>query len=134
MKTIPCPCGRAVRPCNLARHMRARHTPDIEETDFGAVVIPPANPIKQGRGKDRRHDDLLPRGEGPHRFRIYRLRAGDLEVMATAATEEKLGIGLVRLHSQRKFVGDDSVGVLDTKDDPGHWIVNPFTLGRSEPK
>jgi hypothetical protein len=41
-----------------------------------------------------------------------------------------MGQELADLHEFGEFVGDDSVGVLDTAEDPGHWIVSPWTLGR----
>lgn len=130
MKTVECGCGRILRPCNLARHVRARHAPSIEEREFGAMVMAPANPIRIGKRHDRRYDDFVPRGEGPHRYRIYRLRAGDLELLATAPLAENMGLALKTLHEEGEFIGDDSVGILDTIEDPGHWVANPFTLGR----
>lgn len=130
MKTVQCPCGRELRPCNLGRHMKARHLAVPVETDFGHLLVQPVWPIRIGKGTDRRYDEVLPRGEGPHRFRIYRLRAGELQPVATCPEEAAVGTALVRLHGEREFEGDDSVGVLDTITDPGHWIVNPFTLGR----
>jgi len=87
-------------------------------------------PIKLGVKKDRRYDEVAPRGDGEDRFRIYRLRAGDLQLLATVQTAEAIGTALVTLHDDGEWVGDDSVGVLDTKTDPGHWIVSPWTLGR----
>lgn len=131
MKTIPCPdCGIAVRPCNMNRHRRAWHQPRAEKTPYGTRLALPAMPIRVGKAADRRYDKTVPRGEGPYRYRIYRLRAGDLQLVHATPRASTMGRALVRLHAQGEFVGDDSVGVLDTITDPGVWIVNPFTLGR----
>lgn len=131
MKTVACPdCGRTIRPSNLARHRKAYHLPRAERTPYGTALKLPAMPIKVGRKKDRRYDDEVPRGEGPNRFRLYRLRAGDLQLIHAVATPRDLGEALVRLHARGEFVGDDSVGVLDTITEPGSWIISPFTLGR----
>ena len=130
MKTVECKCGRSVRPCNYHRHMQAQHVPTVVEVEWGAVVLTPPNPIRIGKGKDRRYDEVLPRGEGPHRYRIYRVRAGDLQIVATAPDAESMGRGLAQMHEEHEFIADDSVGVLDTIVDPGHWVVNPWTLGR----
>jgi hypothetical protein len=131
MKTLPCPdCGRAIRPCNLRRHRASKHVPRRSRTPYGSKFDAPPMPIRVGKSRDRRYDEIAPRGPGPERFRIYRLRAGELELLATAGSPEAFGIGLMTLWTDGEFVGDDSVGVLDTAEDPGHWIVSPFTLGR----
>jgi hypothetical protein len=93
----------------------------------------PVIPISVGAEKDRRFDEFVERGEGPNRYRIYRLRGGELELVATAPTAEAMGLALTMLAREGEFIVDDSVGVLDTATDPGHWIVNPFTLGRRRP-
>lgn len=130
MSTIACPeCGRRIRPSNLARHRRT-HVPKASEATYGHRFDKPALPITLGKEKDRRYDEHVPRGEGDHRFRIYRVRAGELELVATATDGPSMGDALVTLHSEGEWIGDDSVGVLDTLVDPGHWIVNPWTLGR----
>ena len=127
----PCPdCGQKIRPSNLARHVRAKHIPNRGLTVYGSKFSVPSMPIKVGKKKDRRYDDVAPRGEGKDRYRIYRLRSGDLQLLATTETAEGVGVGLVALHEDGEWVGDDSVGVLDTATDPGHWIVSPWTLGR----
>jgi hypothetical protein len=126
-----CPdCGQKIRPCNMTRHRRARHIPKKTRTVYGAEFSVPTQPIRLGKNKDRRYDDVAPRGEGTHRYRIYRLRAGELELISTAPTPEKFGVALARLHERGAFVGDDAAGVLDTITDPGHWVINPWTLGR----
>lgn len=132
MKVLPCPdCGQKIRPCNHARHRRAKHLPKRKGAKFGEQFITPPSPIRMGKNRDRRYDEIAPRGEGPHRYRIYRLRAGDLQLIATAENPGHLGLALVTLHADGEFdQADDSVGVLDTATDPGHWIVNPFALGR----
>lgn len=133
MTAIPstCPdCKQKIRPCNMARHRRARHTPMQGLTVYGSKFSIPSMPIRVGKSKDRRYDELAPRGEGPNRYRIYRLRAGELELLATTATPQGMGLALATLHEDGEWVGDDAAGVLDTATDPGHWIVSPWTLGR----
>lgn len=132
MTLIPCPdCNRELRPCNLARHRRT-HLPRRAKARFGERYFKPARPIRLGRKQDRRYDEYVPRGDGPERYRIYRLRAGDLQLIATTASAQGVGLALVTLHEEGEFSGgDDSIGVLDTANDPGNWIVHPFTLGRS---
>lgn len=82
------------------------------------------------KSDDRRYDEIAPRGEGPERYRVYRLRAGELELLATAPSAECMGLALATLHSEGEFITDDSVGVLDTAPEPGKWVVNPYSLGR----
>jgi hypothetical protein len=126
-----CPdCGQRIRPCNMMRHRRARHIPKETRTVYGSKFSVPKQPIRLGKEKDRRYDDLVPRGVGKHQYRIYRLRAGELQLLATARTPEQFGVGIARLHDKGEFVGDDSVGVLNTATDPGSWVINPWTLGR----
>lgn len=134
MKTRECPeCGRHIRPSNIARHRKARHTPRPRPTSYGHKFSVPAIPITVGKDKDRRYDDHVERGPGPHRYRIYRLRAGDLQLIASAPDPACMGVALVTLHNEGEFIVDDSVGVLDTIEDPGHWVVHPFALGRRRP-
>lgn len=128
-----CPdCKQKIRPCNMARHRRARHTPKRERTVYGSKFSVPSMALRIGKKRDRRYDDLVPRGEGPDRYRIYRLRAGELELLATTQTPEGVGLTVVTLHEDGEWVGDDSVGVLDTATDPGHWVISPWTLGRRQ--
>lgn len=131
VKQIPCKdCGQKIVPSNMARHRAARHLPRVKKTAYGTKLEPAPNPIRVGKGKDRRYDEDFPRGFGPYRYRIYRLRAGELELVAAAPDAGSMGVALVNLYQDGEFVGDDSVGCLDTATDPGHWIVSPFTLGR----
>lgn len=131
VKRIPCPdCGQRMRPSNLGRHRIAQHVPKKVRTVYGSKLSLPSKPIKLGKKKDRRYDDLAPRGKGEDRYRVYRLRAGDLQLLATSDTAEGMGLALATLHEEGEWVGDDSCGVLDTATDPGHWIVSPWTLGR----
>jgi hypothetical protein len=119
-----------LRPCNLNRHRRARHLPKQARTVYGTRYKVPPMPIRLGKQSDRRYDELVPRGEGPNRYRIYRLRAGSLDLLAAAPDPEAFGVAIALLWEEGEMVGDDSVGVLDTATDPGHWIINPWTLGR----
>lgn len=131
MNLVLCPdCARELRPCNLARH-RKTHLPQRKKAKYGGRYLAAARPIRLGRKQDRRYDDYVPRGEGPERYRLYRLRAGDLQLLATTGTSQGIGLALVTLHEEGEFAGgDDSIGILDTATDPGHWITNPWTLGR----
>lgn len=138
-KPVSCPdCGSRVRPCNLARH-RQSHIPEpvtwsvVEE---GWVVeytflFPAKRPLVQYRTRDHRYDEAFPRGEGPYRVRIYRLRGGELQMIALASSASSAGVALFDLYAQGAFIKDDSVGVLDTMSEPGDWIVHPFALGRT---
>ena len=134
MKTKTCPdCSQRVRPCNLVRHRRT-HLPLAVRRPYGTKWMKPRRPIRKGRDHDRRYDEVIPRGIGPHRFRIYRLRVGELEIVASTETPEDMGYALFHLDGEGEYVDDDSCGVLDTADDPGHWVVHPFTLGRTPPR
>jgi hypothetical protein len=88
-------------------------------------------PILQYRTHDTRYDELVPRGPGPYRFRIYRLRGGELQLIAAAASPDYFGRALVTLKEMQEFIADDATGVLDTAEEPGGWIVHPFALGRT---
>lgn len=134
MRTCP-ECGRKVRPCNLQRHRRT-HLPVPTARDYGTKWMPARRPpIRKGGTHDRMYDEHIPRGEGPHRFRIYRLRAGSLDIVASCPTPEDMGYALFHLGGEGEFSGgDDVVGVLDTIEDPGHWVIHPYTLGRSPVK
>jgi hypothetical protein len=114
--------------------MATKTTPGKQRkrTSYGSKFV--GRPIRVGKDRDRRYDEVFPRGEGKYRFRIYRLRAGDLDLIAAAPDAACMGDALLRLYSEGEFIGDDSVGVLDTSEDPGHWIVHPFTLGRKPVK
>jgi hypothetical protein len=130
VKQVPCTdCGRNFRPSNLARHRKARHLPKAKSTPYGTKFEAPPEPVQQKK-HDRRYDEAYPRGVGPYRYRIYRLRAGELELIAAAPDAAGLGIGVVRLYEEGEFITDDSVGLLDTAEDPGKWVVNPWNLGR----
>jgi hypothetical protein len=52
-------------------------------------------------------------------------------MLAAVETPEDMGRKLVELHDKGEFsIADDSIGVLDTAEDPGSWIANPWALGR----
>ena len=126
-----CPeCGRRVRPSNLERHRKARHYPKGVPRKYGRKFKQPAIPITVGKDQDRRYDGIAPRGAGPERFRTYRLRAGELQLLATTETPEASGLALFTLWNEGEFEVDDAYGCLDTAEDPGHWLSNPFSLGR----
>jgi hypothetical protein len=129
MKTTKCPeCSRKLRPCNLARHQKT-HEPVAEKRDGYAKIVA-KRPIKQHRNHDHRYDGHFPRGEGPFRFRVYRLRAGLLHLIGAAPTPGGYGQAIYEFHREGEFITDDAVGVLDTLPEPGDWVVHPFALGR----
>lgn len=139
MKIVACPdCGADVRPCNLERHRRS-HMPTAEarvakDEGLRAPYIyygAARRPLLQYRTHDTRYDEISPRGRGPTRFRIYRLRGGELQLLAAGATPASFGLALVDLKRLGEFIPDDAVGVLDTTEEPGGWIVHPFALGRT---
>lgn len=132
VKKVPCPdgCGMRVRPSNLKRHRRT-HLPPAVERGWGTQFLRPTRPIRWKSGThDRRYDEHYPRGEGPFRFRIYRLRGGELQLIAAAPTPPCFGTALYELDQDGEFITDDATGVLDTVPDPGNWVVHPFALGR----
>ena len=129
MKTVNCPeCGSRVRPCNLTRHRRS-HLPVPVDLGIYTYFLPGKRPMLQ-HNHDTRYDEVAPRGEGQYRARIYRLRGGELQLIAAAPGPMAVGVALFDLHERGEFIADDSVGVLDTGSDPGDWIVHPFALGR----
>ena len=143
-KLVSCPeCKRRVRACNLARHRDAHlPTPEHRQVDFKRPNAPieqghytyfaqAKQPLLQHRTHDHRYDEAFPRGDGQFRFRIYRLRGGELQLVAAADTPANYGIALLDLKRLGEFIPDDSTGVLDTADEPGGWIVHPFALGRT---
>lgn len=109
------------------------HYPKLQPRDWGHKCQPATRPIRLGSERDRRYDEHVPRGVGAHRYRIYRLRAGELHLVATAPEPEHLGVALVICDEEGEWDQvDDSVGALDTAREPGHWVINPFTLGRRQ--
>jgi len=80
------------------------------------------------------------------RFRIYRLRDGELKCIATTPDPEGIGLALYTLRSEGEITNDDRTGVLDCFHEPedlaenaalafpqmtptGTWISNPFARG-----
>lgn len=83
-------------------------------------------------------DDHYPR-EPAHRYRIYRLRAGDREVLGTTPTAGGIGEGIVAWAEEGDLLDSDVLGVLDCQGDgenpldefghythSGRWLVNPY--------
>lgn len=136
MTTVACPeCQRQVRPCNLERHRRTHYPTRGEAIRVsGTRWLPAKRPIARTNTKDRLYDEVVPRGEGDHRFRIYRMRAGELDLLATTADPPGVGVALYHLDQEGEFITDDATGVLDTIEDPGHWLVHPYALGRTPRK
>lgn len=132
MKLVTCSvCGREIRPSNLARHVRARHLPKPVERAGWTQWLTPEEPIPGGWTHDHRYDVHIPRGEGPDRFRIYRLRASQLDVVGTTRHSRWIGLALIQLYEEGEIGQvDDAVGIMDTVFDPGRWLISPFTLGR----
>lgn len=130
MKIVTCPdCSARVRPCNLERH-RLSHLPLAVETHWGTRWLRAKRPLPAYSTHDHRYDEHIPRGFGKHRFRIYRMRASNLELLGSSPTAGDFGEALFCLYEQGEFITDDTRGVLDTAVEPGAWIVHPFALGR----
>jgi len=123
---MTCPvCQREIRPCNLARHRRARHLPRAHPARYGRRFTQPEQPIL-----DRsmpRFDEVAPRGRENY-YRVYRLRGGDLQLLATAKTPSGFGMAIADLWKRGEFIVDDSTGVFDSVEET--WIMNPWNLGR----
>ncbi|HSE44890.1 MAG TPA: hypothetical protein VLA89_06135, partial [Gemmatimonadales bacterium] len=109
---------------------RRTHMPVAEDRGNFTQFHPARRPIRQYRTHDHRYDEHFPRGEGRYRFRIYRLRGGELQMIGAAPTAGDFGEALFRFHEEGEFIADDATGVLDTLPEPGDWIVHPFALGR----
>lgn len=76
-------------------------------------------------------DELAPRVLR-ERYRLYRRKPdGDLQVIATVASPEAVGVALVTLAEEGEFEGC-ALGVLDVcpggePAENGRWLVKPFT-------
>lgn len=73
-------------------------------------------------------DVLYPR-IAEERFRLYGRRGGALDVLATCADFEAVGVAIGQLHADAKEAGGElgdsgALGVLDAV--AGEWVVNPF--------
>lgn len=62
-----------------------------------------------------------------NRYRLYRMKYDALELVATAASAEDVGVALVTLGAEGEFFGT-CVGILDThgNEEDGTWVLNPF--------
>lgn len=83
------------------------------------------------RREEREPIELVPR-DLANRYRIYRVRDGEQQLIATTAEPEGIGTTLVTLAEEGEFE-DAAVGVLDTRGAPrgsGVWIVSPYVCGR----
>lgn len=86
----------------------------------------PATPEEERPTLDR---DSVPRTP-EHRFRIYRQRYDELELVGTAPSEQALGSVLINLGKQGQFA-ESCVGLLDTygtDEVPGTWIISPWDV------
>lgn len=64
-----------------------------------------------------------------HRFRLYRLYRGKLELIATAPTPGQLGQRIVTLGRKGFEFAGSTIGILDTHGtdaSEGSWILNPW--------
>jgi hypothetical protein len=73
-------------------------------------------------------DDLYPR-TAEERFRLYGRRGNSLDVLATCADFEAVGVAIGQLHADAKDAGGElgdsgAFGLLDAV--AGEWVVNPF--------
>lgn len=124
-------CGRKLRASNLERHLRGVHMLKAQPRPYGKKYRQPLIPITVGKEQDRRYDAIAQRGPGsPEQHRIYRLRAGELQLLATAPDPASVGVAIFTLWSEGEFEVDDSVGWLNTESEPGHWVASPWSLGR----
>lgn len=77
--------------------------------------------------------ELAPRDER-NRYRIYRLRRGELQLLATTDSKAGVGVAICTLAEEDEFERDDAVGVLDClargPGKPGKWRANPYATGR----
>ena len=83
-------------------------------------------------------DFTVPSDRRPEeRYRVYRLRAGVLELLSTTPSEGGIGVALVTHAEEGDLTFDDGFGVLDafpegvdeTRVSPpetGEWLVNPY--------
>lgn len=65
------------------------------------------------------------------RYKIYRLRAGELQEIASTDTPGGVGQAIITLAGEDEFAGC-CLGILDTCPGgvpavTGKWLVNPFT-------
>jgi len=78
-------------------------------------------------------DEIAPRVPA-ERYRIYgRPAHGDLQLIATVATPEALGVAIVTLGGEEEF-SDLHLGILDThgnSNKPGVWLVKPWVNGET---
>lgn len=73
-------------------------------------------------------DVLYPR-DAANRFRLYGRRGDSLDVLATCADFEAVGVGIGQLYADAKEAGGElgdagAFGLLDAV--AGEWVVNPF--------
>lgn len=94
---------------------------------------PPASEL--ARLIDPLFEDGLPRHEIPrdemHRYRIYRMKLDEIDLIATASNPEDLGIAIITLGLEGEFSGT-CIGILDTHgsdSEPGSWVLNPWDTG-----
>lgn len=92
---------------------------------------PRSRPLVWERGPMLTIDDHWPR-DAAHRWRIYRLRRGALDVLRATGDLEAVGPAILDCRDQGDLGRTDGVGVLDVtmgRDEPpqfGEWLINPF--------
>lgn len=94
---------------------------------LGGPEIPPAPEETVGLVKLDR--SAIPRTY-KHRYRIYRQRYDELELVATAKSVVELGKKIVTLGRDGQFAGSN-FGLLDTfgtNEIQGTWLVDPFDV------
>lgn len=110
-------------------------TPVGRETKRPAAV---AEKITFGPPRTILNRDLVPR-DSAHRFRIYRLYRGELELAGYAPTEGKLGPVLCAMGRKGEFT-ESCIGLLDTygvgndKGMTGTWLISPWDTEPKEAK
>lgn len=95
------------------------------------LANPPASlPVAAGSRSRRRSSPskvVAPRDK-KNRYRIYKQAFDVLELVATAATDEEVGVKLVKLGLEGEFK-ESCVGLLDTHgkaSEKGTWVLDPF--------
>ena len=74
-------------------------------------------------------EDVAPRRQ-EERFRLYRVclpESTELELLATCATEEAVGVALCTLGREGEYADQCAFGILDTMGEVGKkWLVKPW--------
>lgn len=92
-----------------------------------ATGLPPDPTTHDGQPRLVLDRDSVPR-DAEHRYRIYRVIAGESELVAAVANATEIGNKLLILGKEGQFK-ESCVGILDTYGTDsisGSWVINPF--------